>query len=118
MDLAFENVSNGNVFMLRSECHRYQEKSLEKLFKQTLKGFENVQVRSTQKLSLDHREAVETLFSSTIDGVKTESSMTLLRKNNCLFDFFLTGLQLSEQDLQEYRSFIASFKFKKGEGKE
>lgn len=114
-DRSYVNTQHGSVIALSSVCKRYDRVPLEQLKRDLVNPLENHEVVSEERRPLDDREALFTRAKGTLDGVPVESSLVVLRKNDCIFDFSLFARgKISKEDERDFMSFVNGFHFEGG----
>ena len=110
-DLAFENKKNGGIISINSICRKYNRYSLEELTLNLVRGIESKEEISQTKRQMDGAEALDSLFSGIVDGVKVNIRTVVLTKNNCTYDFLHIIVPQKNQTADpEFDRFIASFR--------
>lgn len=110
-DLAYENPLTGAIISLNSLCRKYTDLSLENLTLNLVRGIGNRQVIEKNNVKIDGADALDTLFSGVVDGVKLNIRTIVLMKNSCTYDFIFVSIPKREGDSKKaFESFLASFK--------
>lgn len=89
-DLAWAD-GRGNVMQVNSSCDPTLDIPLIALTNQLLIGFTERDVREQQLVAMTGREALRTHAVAKLDGVPRELTLTVLKKNGCVFDFALVA---------------------------
>jgi hypothetical protein len=85
-DLAWA-TEKGQVIAVNSTCRNFGDASLEVLTNHLMMGFtERLQI-DRRTWSMDGREALETIFTARLDGVPVDITVTVLKKDGCVYDF-------------------------------
>jgi len=99
-DVSFVRRDLGATIYVDNSCTRYRDASLHTLANHLFFGFEDVEVLQQDILQLDGREALRRVAEARLDGVLVRLGITVLKKNNCIFDLVL---------ISEHGSFDAAF---------
>ncbi len=111
-DKAWHNPKTGAIMSVRSLCDRYEHVSLRNLSKNLQDVLDDVEVLDTQSRSIASREAYDSLIVGTLDGVKVQSRIVVVRKNHCLFDFVITeNPTLSSSSKVGFEKLLGSFDY-------
>lgn len=115
-DVSFVNSKRGAVIALSSICKRYDRVPLEQLKADLVNPLEGHEVLSEERRPLDDREALYTRARGKLDGVPVESSLVVLRKNDCIFDFSIFAREkISAEDNKAFVDFVNGFHFVGGQ---
>lgn len=90
----YQHLNTGSVLSASSLCDRYATAPLSRLVRNPLAPLGAYKELESKKLRISDRDAEQLHVSGTLDGVKVEVVMIVLRKNECIFDF---SLQASPQ---------------------
>jgi hypothetical protein len=85
----YQHLSTGSMLSVSSMCDRYATAPLDRLVRNPLTPLGAFKELDSQKLRISDRDAELLHVSGTLDGVKVEVAMIVLRKNECIFDFSL-----------------------------
>lgn len=112
-DYLFVHEGSSAHITVSSLCDRYELSSLESLSKSLLSPLSNQVEIETKKQMIDSRAALTKRVKAKLDGVDVESIATVLRKGDCIFDFFLTSFkEISEVEEKAYEELLKSFHYK------
>ncbi len=67
----------------------YDDSPLEMLTRHLFAGLQDIKVKEEKPFMLDGRGALRTLFSASLDGLPVTVDSVVIKKDWCLFDFFL-----------------------------
>jgi hypothetical protein len=111
-DVVFSNNKSRALLSISSVCDRYPDASLDALTRQLLVPFQNVEMISTETIQISNRSALKKEVRGFVDGVPVHSLVTVLRKNECIFDFTMHAKDsLSENDIKDFNNFIRGFRY-------
>lgn len=86
---------------------------LKYLIKDYYYGLKNITRIKQHEFVLDGREAIRAVFSGNMDGMAGMVDVVAIKKNECLFEFYLVGPGENYQDLvADFETFFQGFKFK------
>lgn len=112
-DYLFISKKSSAHITVQSLCNRYEIASLESLSKSALSPLKNREEIKSEKRMIDDREALTKRVKGTLDGVQVEIVYTVLRKADCMFDFFLTSYpQVNSGEEEEYEKLLKGFHYK------
>jgi hypothetical protein len=90
--VAFYNGELKSTISTDSFCDQaYNDSSLKMLTKHLFAGLQETQVIEEKPFMLNKREALQTLIKAKLDGVPVMVDIVVIKKNWCLFDFFLVS---------------------------
>lgn len=95
VDHIFVNNKNSQL-AVKSLCARYLRTPLKSLSENLTAGITKKEVHREEKIMFENREAVEIIATGEIDGLPIALRALTVRKNNCLYDIFLTANSLTE----------------------
>lgn len=106
-DLVLEKKKSQSLIVLNSNCRKNQFTSLENLKTSLMNGIENVEVIDEKATTLHDREAIESSFSGSVDGVKRFMKLVVFQRDNCIYDIFLisSSLKKFESDQKDFEKF-------------
>ncbi len=108
----YQHISTGSVLSVSSLCDRYSTAPLTRLVRTPLTPLAHYKELDAQKLRLDNRDAEQLHVSGTLDGVKVEIVMIVLRKNECIFDFSLqSSPQIQKNVKNDFLTMVKGFSF-------
>ena len=90
-DIAFISDASGAVIQANASCSPELDIPLIALRNHLLIGFTERETESEQLIELDGREALETHVRAKLDGVPRELLLTVLKKNECVYDLALAA---------------------------
>jgi hypothetical protein len=114
--VAFYNPQLKSTISTDSFCDQaYNDSSLESLTRQLFPGLQDTKVIEQEPMMLSERGGLQTILSANLDGVPVMLNLVVVKKDWCLFDFFL----VSETDYfakasEDFENFFRSFSFEKG----
>ncbi|HEY8429690.1 MAG TPA: hypothetical protein VIL20_15000 [Sandaracinaceae bacterium] len=88
-DLAWHNERIGAVAQVNASCDPADDVPLGALTNHLLIGFTDRELRSSQTVPLDGREALRSHLVARLDGVPRELLLYVLKKDRCTYDFAL-----------------------------
>jgi hypothetical protein len=110
-DVAFARPDLGATLYVDSSCKRYRDASLNVLANHLLFGFDDIEVLGQELLEIDDREALRRVVSARLDGVRIQLGVTVIKKNNCIFDLVLVAPQEAFEDAwDDYVPFVEDFR--------
>jgi hypothetical protein len=108
----YQHVSTGSVLSVSSLCDRYATAPLSRLVRNPLAPLGALKEIESQKLTISDRDAEQLHVSGSLDGVKVEVVMVVLRKNECIFDFSLQASpQIQNSVKNEFLKMVKGFSF-------
>lgn len=115
--VAFHNNALGSTISTDSFCEQaYNDSSLKSLTQQLLPGMQDIQILSEEPFMLSDRGALQTILSANLDGLPVKLSLVVVKKDWCLFDFFLVS---NEENFmaahQDFESFYQGFSYEGGD---
>jgi len=113
-DHIFVSDRSGAVYSVNSLCDRYETASLKSLMKSVLAPLTDRRKVSERTFKFDGREALQSRLKAKVDGADVEVLATILRKDDCIFDFNLQGADpLHANDVKDYEATLNSFHYGK-----
>lgn len=110
-DRSWQNPKNGNTISYMSSCNMSAEPNLEILSKMALDGVENLHVIQKNYITFNGREALNTILIGRVDGVPVQADLTVLKKNNCVFNLtYIGSINTFMFDILLYKNFFKEFK--------
>ncbi|MBT3181694.1 MAG: hypothetical protein HN337_04200 [Deltaproteobacteria bacterium] len=87
--ITFYNEGLGSTISTDAYCGKNVEaRLLDSLSGDILNAFDKKQVISEKEFDLDGRGAVRQLIAGELDGVAVTVDLVIVRKNECVFDFY------------------------------
>jgi hypothetical protein len=114
--VAFYHPGLKSTISTDSFCDQaYNDSSLENLTRHLYPGLQDTKVIEQESLMLSERGGLQTILSAKLDGVPVMLNLVVVKKDWCLFDFFL----VSEKDYfsrasEDFEKFFRGFSFEKG----
>ena len=109
-DHAWVNKRNGNSISFLSVCHDPADPSLEMATQDLFNDLSNTQVLKTEHLSFSSREALRSEVKGEIDGVPTQISALVFKKNDCIYTLSYVGVvKAYPEDHIRFETFLSSF---------
>ena len=90
-DVSFVRRDLGATIYVDNSCTRYRDATLHTLANHLFFGFDDVEVLQQDILEIDGREALRRVASARLDGVLVRLGVTVIKKNNCIFDLVLVS---------------------------
>jgi hypothetical protein len=112
-DRSWQNNNNGNTISYMSACDQASEPTLEVLSSIALDGVEDLKVVERKKINYNGREALNTVLLGRVDGVPIQADLTVLKKNNCVFNItYIGSIHSYMNDLASFKKFWGEFRIK------
>ena len=109
-DLAFVDGRAQFLVGINSTCQGHKDAPLKVLSNDLLIGFEHKEFSSQKDIYLDKRAALQSRLVATLDGVPVELDLTVLKKDNCVYDFIYVAPRGRFKEYQmEYEEILATF---------
>ena len=90
--ISFRNDSLQSAISTDAYCDQaYDDAPLSALAGHLFAGLQNIKIEKQEPLTLSAREALRTSLSASLDGVPVRVETVVVKKNWCLFDFFLVS---------------------------
>ena len=107
----YQHVS-GSILSVSSLCDRYATAPLSRLVRNPLTPLGAYKELESKKLRIADRDAEQLHVSGSLDGVKVEVVMIVLRKNECVFDFSLQASpQIQNAVKNDFLNMVKGFSF-------
>jgi hypothetical protein len=88
----FRNDSFGSTISTDAYCDQaYDDAPLPSLAGHLYAGLQDIKIQSQTPLTLDRRGALRSSVKASLDGVPVQIESVVIKKDWCLFDFFLVG---------------------------
>lgn len=105
--VAFYNEDLGSTISTDSFCDQaYDDAPLASLTQQLMPGMQEIKTLSEESFMLGDRGALRTILTATMDGLPVKLSLVVVKKNWCLFDFFLVSNEAhfaaAEKDFEKF----------------
>lgn len=109
--LAFTDEPNGGMVSVYGRCGKDgDDVPLSALTQHLLIGFTEREVTEQKTVQLDGREALHTVLSAKLDGVKTGLSLYVLKKDGCVYDLIYAAPPASFANGQPaFDAFVGGF---------
>lgn len=114
--VAFYNPHLQSTISTDSFCDQaYNDSSLKNLTRHLFPGLQDTKVIDQKPFMLDGRGALQTVIDAKLDGVPVMVSMVVVKKDWCLFDFFLVSEKTQfARAFEDFETFFQGFSFKEG----
>lgn len=111
-DLAWHHPGVGAVVQVNATCDPFQDVPLAALTNHLLIGFTDRTHRSSDRVSLDGREALRSHVVARLDGVERELLLYVLKKDECTYDFALVAPpgERFRRAAPDFERFVAGFR--------
>lgn len=110
--LLFENLDDKSTITIDSFCKGSVDGgSLEDLTRKLLRSIQNVKISSRKKHQLSNREALQTVFTGTVDGRTIFSDIYVLKMNECVFDFIYLSYPDQNQHRVDFEAMVQGFRY-------
>ena len=90
-DLAFSHEASNAVIQVNATCDPSMDAPLSALRNHLLIGWTEREVQSEELIEVDAREALRTHLLAKLDGVPREMVLTVLKKDECVYDFAMVA---------------------------
>jgi len=111
-DRVYRDRESSAMIAVNSVCYRYESTSLERLARQYESGLKDPETLSEEEFTVDGRRGVKLHLRGSFDGVASEILVIVLRKNDCLFDFSLTGVSpLPAATVADFNQWVRGFSY-------
>lgn len=116
--VAFYNESHGATLSTAAFCDQaFNDSPLKMLTRHLFPGLEDLEILHQESLKIDGRGALRTWVKASLDGVLMDLDLVVIKKDACLFDFFLiypTALAVPAQRSVErdFEAFFKGFRFR------
>ncbi len=112
-DHSWQNPNTGNTISYMSSCENYSDPDLESLLSIATEGIEGLRIVQQKKLNFNGREALNTILIGRVDGVPIQADLTVLKKNNCVFNIsYIASVQTFMNDLPNFKKFFTALRIK------
>ncbi len=88
-DVVWQSKKSGSTIAVNSLCKKYQDISLDNLKKNILSGIDELNIKSTDKLTFEGRDAEKVIAEGSTDGIPVSMELVIFKKNNCNYDLAL-----------------------------
>lgn len=111
--IAFYNDELKSTIATDAFCERaYDDSPLDMLTKHLFAGLQDVKIVSEKPLMLGDRGALHTSFSGSLDGLPVRIDTVIVKKDWCLFDFYLVSQpDFHERALAPFETFFRGFAY-------
>jgi hypothetical protein len=111
IDQGWRNPENGNSISFVTECTKGIDPSLENIHAGIIKGVNDAEIVSKDKISYNGREGLRSVVTGKVDGVASKLDFLIFKKNGCIFVLSYVALATSfEQNAGDFQKFINGFK--------
>jgi hypothetical protein len=118
IDRAYLNGKSSALISVASLCERYDTASLDSLMKSAHAPLRDVEVVQEKEIMLDGRAALVRQVKAKMDGVGVELFSTVVRKDDCIFDFHLQRAgSLASGDILDFENMLKGFRYSRGDRK-
>jgi hypothetical protein len=111
--IAFRNSQFGSSIATDAFCDQaYDDSPLPMLTRHLFAGLQDLKVIKEEPFEMDGRGALRTLFQASLDGVPVKVDAVVIKKNWCLFDFYLVSPpQQYEAAAPAFETFYRGFSY-------
>lgn len=110
VDHAWKNPKNGNSISYLSECNSVADPSLETIFEGLISSIGQAKTLKKENLTYNGREALRTNVSGQVDGVQSQLSLLVFKKNNCTYILSYIATQtFFGQNIADFEKFLSEF---------
>lgn len=115
--VTFYNPSLKSSISTDSFCDQaYNDSPLKSLTRHLFPGLQDQKVMEQEPLTLSGRGALHTVLKATMDGVPVMLSIVVVKKDWCLFDFYLVSEQsYFAQAAVDFEAFYRGFQYQGGD---
>ncbi|UXR64252.1 hypothetical protein EZJ49_14385 [Bdellovibrio bacteriovorus] len=109
-DKAWLSGATGNTISFVSDCGG-ADPSLQQMETESLAALSNLDVKTSDSVMFNGREARQTVATGTVDGIAVQLALVVFKKNNCNYTLSYGGVQkqfAAEQN--HFEQFKAQFK--------
>ncbi len=108
-DVAWVRES-GHVLAFNATCRDHGDPSLDVLTQHLLMGFADKALVSHDTFWLDGRDALRTVHAASLDGVRVELTLVVLKKDECVNDFaYVAPYGRAAEQRPQFEALVASF---------
>lgn len=111
--VAFRNDAVASTIATDSFCDQaYDDSSLQILTHHLFAGLQNLKILTERPFEMSGRGALRTLFQGSLDGVEVKVDAVVLKKDWCLFDFYLVSPPMQyEGAAAAFETFYSAFDY-------
>ncbi len=111
LDAAWRNNNNGNTISYLSECKGSSDPTHEAIRDGIITGLTDSSVLKQKMIPFNNRQALQSSISGTVDGIKTQFEIIILKKNNCIYVLTYVGLEKQfTKNKANFDKFVLEFK--------
>ncbi len=109
-DRAWINKRNGNSISYLSVCNDPADPSIESATQDLFADLNGTQTIKTEHFSYNHRDALRTEVKGEIDGVPTQITAVVFKRNDCMYTINYVGVvKAYADDRGNFETFLTSF---------
>ena len=114
--VAFYSPDLKSTISTDSFCDQaFNDSSLDSLTRHLFPGLQDTKVIDQQTMTLSDRGGLQTVMSASLDGVPVMLNLVVVKKDWCLFDFFLVSSKdYFDRASADFENFFRGFSFEKG----
>jgi len=114
-DKAWWHTENGAAVYTDSNCEQaFVDNPLERLAQAQAAAIDEAEMVESREHRLAERAALTVVYKGQLDGVPVSVTTTVLKKNQCIYDFVLVApVDRVEEVLGAYETVVTSFKIRK-----
>ena len=114
--VAFRNNPLQSTISTDSFCDQaYNDSSLKALTQHLFAGLQGIKTIDEDSFMLGDRGALRTLIRAKLDGLPVMVDIVVVKKNWCLFDFFLVSApEKYREAAEDFESFYQGFSYTRG----
>lgn len=107
-DLVLEKEKSNSLIIINSNCRKNNLSSLQSLKASILAGIENQNILEEKNITLHERDALETTFNGSLDGVNRMMTLTIFQRDFCVYDMILIAKTQKNHssDFADYQKII------------
>lgn len=109
-DRAWLSDKTGNTISFASDCSG-ADPSLQQMENESLAALDNLEIKSSEALMFNGREARRSVSTGTVDGVPVQLLLVVFKKNNCNYVLSYGGVAVQfNTETSYFADFISTFK--------
>jgi hypothetical protein len=111
LDHGWRNPQNGNSISFITECSPDVDPTLENIYSGIIKGVNNAESVSKNKITYNGREALRALVTGDVDGVGSKIDFLIFKKNGCTYVITYVALAATfDQNVSDFQKFVDGFR--------
>lgn len=112
-DFAFHNTDSHSVIFINSMCRKYLNSNLKSYFNSLFNDVRDLEITREETKNVFEREALVIHASTSLDGVSSNLSVILFKKDRCLYDLVLINSDKAnlKKEVQDLNRILNSMRF-------